>query len=91
MKHAYMALVTTVVAAVTIGAQAVPSAPQRGRGGPPPVRPEPLAATDHAGFTSIFDGSSLTGWDGDPAFWRAADGALTGESSRENPDRKSVV
>ena len=90
MKHAYMALVTTVVAAVTIGAQAVPSAPQRGRGGPPPVRPQPLAAADHAGFTSIFDGSSLKGWDGDPAFWRAADGALTGESSRENPVKQNT-
>jgi hypothetical protein len=90
MKHAFIAIVT-VVAAVTMSAQAVPSAPQgRGRGGPAPVRPEPLAAADHAGFTSIFDGSSLNGWDGDPVFWRAANGALTGESSSEHPVKQNT-
>jgi len=90
MKHAFIAIVA-VVAGVTMGAQAVPGAPQgRGRGGPPPVRPAPLAAGDHAGFTSIFDGSSLKGWDGDPAFWRAANGELIGESSSENPVKQNT-
>ena len=90
MTHTCIAIVT-VCAAVTMGAQAVPGAPQgRGRGGPPPVRPEPLAAGDHAGFTSIFDGSSLKGWDGDPAFWRAANGELIGESSSENPVKQNT-
>ena len=90
MKHACIAILA-VVAAVTLGAQAVPGAPQgRGRGGPPPVRPQPLAAADHAGFESIFDGTSLKGWDGDPAFWRAANGALTGESTIENPVKQNT-
>lgn len=31
------------------------------------------------GFISIFDGKSLDGWDGDTAYWRVQDGALTGE------------
>lgn len=32
-----------------------------------------------AGFVSIFDGRSLTGWDGDPKYWRVEDGCLVGE------------
>jgi hypothetical protein len=88
MKHA---LAIAVVMTATLAAQAVPGAPQgRGRGASPPVRPEPLAMADHAGFASIFDGSSMEGWDGDPAFWRAANGALTGRSSSENPVKQNT-
>ena len=88
MKHG---LAIAVVMTATLAAQAVPGAPQgRGRGGSPPVRPEPLAMADHAGFEAIFDGSSMEGWDGDPAFWRAANGALTGRSSSENPVKQNT-
>jgi hypothetical protein len=45
---------------------------------------------DHAGFESLFDGSSMKNWDGDPAFWRAANGVLTGESSIENPLKQNT-
>ena len=31
------------------------------------------------GFTSIFDGKTLTGWDGDPTYWRVENGNLVGE------------
>jgi len=31
------------------------------------------------GFKPIFDGKTLTGWEGDPTYWRVEDGALTGE------------
>lgn len=30
-------------------------------------------------FKSIFDGKTLKGWDGDKAYWRVEEGALTGE------------
>ena len=40
------------------------------------------------GFTSIFNGKNLTGWDGKPGWWKVADGALTCESSPENPCKK---
>ena len=48
-------------------------------------RPSELVLDDHAGFEAIFDGSSLKGWDGDPAFWRVENGAIVGEST---PDRR---
>jgi hypothetical protein len=31
-------------------------------------------------FTPIFDGKTLKGWDGDPAFWRVENGAIVGET-----------
>jgi hypothetical protein len=37
------------------------------------------------GFKSIFNGQDLDGWDGNPKFWRVEDGAITGETTAENP------
>jgi hypothetical protein len=86
MKHAFA---IAVIATATLTAQA--PAPPQGRGrGAGPVRPEPLAMADHAGFESIFDGSSMKNWDGDPAFWHAANGALIGQSSSENPVKQNT-
>ena len=45
-------------------------------------RPEPIEG-DEAGFRSIFDGKTLAGWEGDPKYWRAADGLMTGEITPE--------
>jgi hypothetical protein len=33
----------------------------------------------------IFDGKTLTGWDGDPRFWSVKDGCITGETTASNP------
>jgi hypothetical protein len=41
-------------------------------------RPEALSA-DEPGFTTIFDGKTLSGWEGDPKYWRVSDGVMTGE------------
>lgn len=41
-------------------------------------RPQPLSG-DEPGFQSIFDGRTLNGWEGDPKYWRVADGLMTGE------------
>jgi Domain of Unknown Function (DUF1080). len=35
------------------------------------------------GFQPIFDGKSMAGWDGDPAFWRVEEGALVGQTTKE--------
>lgn len=32
-------------------------------------------------FTPLFDGKTLTGWDGDPRFWSAKDGVIRGETT----------
>jgi hypothetical protein len=42
-----------------------------------------IAAED--GFVTIFDGKTLDGWDGDPKFWSVEDGAITGQTTKENP------
>ena len=41
-------------------------------------RPEAQAG-DEPGFVPIFDGKTLTGWEGDPKYWRVVDGVMTGE------------
>ncbi|MCA9213078.1 MAG: DUF1080 domain-containing protein [Planctomycetales bacterium] len=45
------------------------------------------AENDDDGFKSIFDGKSLEGWDGNEKFWRVEDGAITGQTTAENPTK----
>jgi len=45
-------------------------------------RPEVLKE-DEAGFKSMFDGKTLNDWEGDPKYWRVADGVMTGEITPE--------
>lgn len=33
------------------------------------------------GYESLFDGKTLTNWDGNPEFWRVEDGVITGETT----------
>jgi len=60
---------------------AAPQATQQAAGPYAPKqsdRPLPLEG-DEAGFQRIFDGTTLTGWEGDPKYWRAEGGSLVGE------------
>jgi hypothetical protein len=41
-------------------------------------RPTPLEG-DEPGYQPIFDGKTLSGWEGDPKYWRVENGALVGE------------
>lgn len=45
------------------------------------------AAKDEAGFTSLFDGKTLNNWEGNPRFWSVRDGAITGQTTADNPTR----
>jgi hypothetical protein len=45
-------------------------------------RPVPMDG-DEQGFQTIFDGKTLTGWEGDPKYWRVEAGALVGEITAE--------
>ena len=38
-----------------------------------------LSQNSKADFVAIFDGKTLTGWDGDPTYWRVENGSLIGE------------
>jgi hypothetical protein len=49
------------------------------------VQPEPIDFNDHAGWTQIFDGKTLSNWDGDTDVWHVEDGALVGVSSPVHP------
>lgn len=40
---------------------------------------------DAAGFVSLFNGKDLTGWKGDSKYWSVRDGAIIGESTKDNP------
>ncbi|MDA0749814.1 MAG: DUF1080 domain-containing protein [Verrucomicrobia bacterium] len=44
-------------------------------------------AADTDGFVSLFNGKDLEGWDGNPKFWSVRDGAITGQTTAENPTR----
>jgi len=55
-----------------------------------PQGAEPLLLDDKTGFQPIFDGTSLTGWDGDPAFWKAVDGTIVGESMPDNAVKENT-
>ena len=39
------------------------------------------------GWESIFDGKTLKNWDGNPSFWSVRDGAITGQTTKENPTK----
>ena len=43
------------------------------------------AGKDEAGFQPLFDGKSLNNWDGNPKFWSVRDGAIVGQTTKENP------
>lgn len=46
-----------------------------------------LLVGNEDGFTSLFDGKTLDGWDGNPAFWSVKDGAITGVTTPDNPTK----
>ena len=54
--------------------------------------PTPAAVETEAGFTPMFNGSDLTGWDGEPEYWSVEDGAITGKTTAEKPlNRQSYL
>jgi len=73
-----MRLTHKIVRPLAIAAVAALSATglqaQRGGGG------SPVPPLEETGFHPIFDGKTMSGWDGDPAFWRVENGALVGQT-----------
>jgi hypothetical protein len=48
------------------------------------IEPDPMDFADHAGYVSLFDGKTLTAWDGKPGVWSVEDGAIVGVSTKEH-------
>ena len=48
-----------------------------------PGNQQAMDFANHEGYTSIFDGSTLAGWEGQPGLWRVEDGAIVGETARD--------
>jgi hypothetical protein len=42
-------------------------------------QPVPIDMSNHDGWTSLFDGKTLSGWSGDAKVWRVEDGAIVGQ------------
>jgi hypothetical protein len=78
-------LARILAAALTVCVAGATAAAGRGQGRGGGMRgPQPLPFENHDGYTAIFDGTTLKGWDGDPRFWRAEGGAIVGQTTAEN-------
>jgi type 1 glutamine amidotransferase len=44
-----------------------------------------LRSQPETGFAPLFNGKDLSGWDGNPKFWSVREGAITGQTTVENP------
>ena len=97
--------VTAMVGALLIAGAFELIAQQQPPAGPPPAGqgqgegrrgggggrgPQVIAFDDRTGFTPIFDGTSLKGWEGDPTFWRVENGTIVGESTEANPVKQNT-
>jgi len=56
-----------------------------GRGGGGFRQPDPIDFEDHTGWTSMWDGATLKGWDGDFKYWKVENGAIVVQSTCEQP------
>ena len=50
----------------------------------PALAEEATAPPESSQMKSIFNGKDLSGWDGDPRLWSVKDGAIHGETTKEN-------
>jgi hypothetical protein len=74
------------ILATGFGCLSAPALPAARPLSDPPARSLQILPLDEsdAGFRPIFDGRTLDGWDGDPAYWRIEDGELVGEVTASN-------
>jgi len=53
--------------------------------------PAPYDIDEHTGYTQIFDGKTLAGWDADPTIWRVEDGLMVGETFADKPRGNNYI
>ncbi len=56
----------------------------------PAMPRNPVPPLEEAGFQPMFDGKTLSGWDGDPDFWKVLDGAIVGESTQDHQPKQNT-
>ena len=56
----------------------------------PQEKPLPVQPLGESGFQTIFDGKTLSGWDCDPDFWRADNGAIVGQTTQEHQPKQNI-
>ncbi len=74
-----------VFAGHRVSAKQAGAAPKPGHVGGGFMQPDPIDFNDHEGWTQIFDGKTLKGWDGATDIWHVEDGALVAVSTPEHP------
>jgi len=95
----------TLLCPRALTAQTVPPALESPPAGPPETgphgeklagmpkfhEPAPYDFDEHKGFTQIFDGKSLSGWDADASIWRVEDGVMVGETYEGKPRGNNYI
>jgi hypothetical protein len=87
-KHARLLPIYLLAFATVMYGQAPGAAPARGgaQGQQGQQRAQlTYDFNDHEGWKQLFDGRTLSGWDGPTSVWRVEDGAIVGESTVEHP------
>jgi hypothetical protein len=73
-------------------AAAVASAPAASPPAPAGAPATPASSTPaEAGFVSLFNGTDLTGWEGNPTVWRVEDHVIVGGSLNGNPHNEFLA
>ena len=70
-----------------LAAQQTPPPAKAPKGG---GRGPTIAPVEEIGFTPIFDGKSLAGWDGDPNFWRVENEAIVGQTAADKQPKQNT-
>ena len=93
------ALLVGLLACTTqLHTQSTPGAAGARQGGPgaaarPPryIESAPYDFNDHAGWQSMFDGTTLKGWQGPMDLWRVENGSIVSASTAANPNGSAYL
>ena len=86
-----MALMMTSPAAFSQAPAGAPGGSGRGGGGFGRGAATPFDFNDNTGYQSLFDGKTLTGWEGAPGMWNIDDGAIHIDTACEHPTGTTYI